>query len=121
MFIDHPTEAFLTQKIIHGHEGIANHCSLSIRRQQQPAIGQSLVRIKHIGLPVCRQQRIQLRLAIHHQRTVLETVAMIVHITTIEEKGSVLRCSHECIPFGGLLCRVSSDFEHYAINRKNSS
>ena len=48
---------------------------------------------------VARQQAIEFTTPVHHQRKVCETVGMIVHVVAVEEEGSILRLSHEMVPF----------------------
>ena len=43
---------------------------------------------------------------------VTETVGMIIHIPTVEEKDTILRLGHKPIPFISRLGRISSYFEH---------
>ena len=79
----------------------------------QPAIRESLMRIKHVVHPIGRQEGIQTAIGIaDHQREVVEAVAVIVHVVADEQKCAVLRVGHKCVPLGLAVRGVSDDFKH---------
>ena len=88
----------------------------------QTAIGQTGMRLEHVSFPVGRHQGIEPPFTVEHQRTVLEAVAVIVHIVTVEEERAVLRPGYEAVPLGLAFGGVSDYIKHlYRVNCRNSS
>ena len=46
-------------------------------------------------------------LVIEHERVVCEAIAVVVHISTQKEEGSVFGIFHEFVPLWGITCRIS--------------
>ena len=56
---------------------------------EQSGIGESLMRIENISVLIGREQGIELVVVENHERMVMETVAVIIHVGAVEKEGGV--------------------------------
>ena len=75
-------------------------------------IGKSRMRLKHVTFLVSRHEGIESAFLVKHQRIVLKTVAVIVHIISVEKERPVLRLGHKAVPFCLVFWSVSDNIKH---------
>ena len=92
-------------------EQMNRRCCRRLRIHHQSAIGQSGMRLKHVAPSVGRHQRIEPPVEVEHQRIVLESVGMIIHVATIEEERAVLRPSDKRVPLVLAVRGISDNLE----------
>ena len=79
---------------------------------EQSCIGEPLMRIENISVLIGREQGLELVVAENHQRMVCETVAVIIHVGTVEKEGGVARLGYISIPDLLVSIGVFSDLKH---------
>ena len=114
--IDYPMESSLTKIIIQFQKELLDLLCCRIFLHHHAAISQSAMGTKDITFGIGWQQGIEHTITIKHQGIILEPVAVIVHILTIEEERAVLRLRHELIPLVSLLRSISNNVEHLFVS-----
>lgn len=80
---------------------------------EQAAVGQSLMAPKRTIRLISRQQGIETSVFINHQGVIVETVLVIVHITTVKKERALLGVGYEVVPRSLVVRRVSLDFKRH--------
>lgn len=68
---------------------------------------------KRTILLISRQQGIETSVFINHQGVIVETVLVIVHITTVKKERALLGVGYEVVPRSLVVRRVSLDFKRH--------
>ena len=83
-----------------------------LERYQPSAVGEAAVRPQRVALDTSGQQGAQLALVQRHERAVLETVAVIVHVAALVQQRAVAALSCKFVPPGRHRGVISDDFCH---------
>ena len=96
--VDALAETCLLQIFVDGNENLADIFCRCLLVGNQSGIGKTLVRIERVSVLIGREQGIELVVAENHERVVMESVAVIIHVRTVEKEGGLLGLRHKLVP-----------------------
>ena len=88
-------------------------------RNKPTAIGEPFVRKKSAVFAIGRQRTDYPVVFQGYERIIVETVAMIVHVSAQVEESGIFSISHEIVPLGSHVGRISNYFYGVVIHFQN--
>ncbi len=114
-FINHPLHTHVFQKRHQLFKQSTNFSSGSMLIGNQSSICESLMRPKRISNDIGRKHGIELIALEKHQRVIVESFTMILHISTVKEERALFRQLHKVVPGVFVAVTVSPYFKHLPI------